>query len=137
MPDAVGPRAHHLSLRRSAYRRFARADRHPQGLCPPTDARRQDWCSGNSHLLRSLHQLVYLGAGANFVVGVSSRSTNLAVGHQLADKALADDDRLERIADRHFAEVKDGALAAPRHQAFGLRRSERDLFAELCEALFI
>src|SRR3989442_13353212 len=73
--------------------------------------------------LERLHQLVYLGAGANFVVGVSSRSTNLAVGQQLADKALADDDRLERIADWHFAEVKDGALAAPRHQAFEIGRA--------------
>src|SRR5713226_9179600 len=87
--------------------------------------------------LERLHQFVYLGAGAHFVVGVSSRSTNLAVGQQLAHKALADDDRLERVADGHFAEVKDGALAAPRHQAFGLSRSERDLFAELSEALFV
>src|SRR2546428_10135809 len=76
--------------------------------------------------LERLHQLVYLGTGANFAVGASSRSTNLAGGQPLADKALADDDRLLPIPEWHFAEVNSGALAAPRRSVFGPGRPERE-----------
>ena len=68
-------------------------------------------------------QIVQSGAGADFVIRVRRRSSDFAVGKQLAREAFAQNEQLDGFAERHFPKMQSDVLLAPGHIELGFKES--------------
>src|SRR6266849_1001812 len=82
-------------------------------------------------------EVVEGGAGAYLIIGMRRGHADFPIRKKLASETFAQNEELDRIAERNFAEVQGDVFFSPGHVELGLDGVERNFLRQFLKAFLV